>query len=178
MAARRPQFQVWFAAALLLSSCLLSCLAPIAARAQAPAPMPIPNEVPGQDRREPPIAPNRVDNIKEMFERLFSCWRPPPPSKANPENVTVIVTFDRTGNIFGQPKITYESDQANDNDRLLYRIAVMEALQRCTPMPFTEGMGGAIAGRIIAIPFHNVKSAPKPVEKRAWLTTKIPWKIL
>ena len=110
MAARRPQFRVWFAAALLLLSCLLSCLVPIAARAQAPAPMPIPNEVPGQDRREPPIAPNRVDNIKEMFERLFSCWRPPPPSKANPENVTVIVTFDRTGNIFGQPKITYESD--------------------------------------------------------------------
>ena len=178
MAAPRSQSPVWFAAALLLSSCLLSCLAPIAARAQAPAPMPIPNEVPGQDRREPPIAPNRVDNIKEMFERLFSCWRPPPSSKANPENVTVIVTFDRTGNIFGQPKITYESDQANDNDRLLYRIAVMEALQRCTPMPFTEGMGGAIAGRIIAIPFHNQKPAPKPVEKRAWLTPKIPSKIL
>ena len=85
----------------------------------------------------------------------------------------MIVTFDRTGNIFGRPKITYESDQASDNDRLLYRIAVMEALQRCTPMPFTEGMGGAIAGRIIAIPFHNQKPPRKPVEKRAWLTTTI-----
>ena len=30
--------------------------------------------------------------------------------------------------------------EATDNDRLLYRIAVMETLQRCTPMPFTEGM--------------------------------------
>jgi hypothetical protein len=178
MAAPRRQpkvwFKAWFAAALLLSSCVV----PIAARAQAPVPMPIPNEVPGQDRKEIPITPNRVDNIKDMFERLFSCWRPPPPSKANPENVTVIVTFDRTGNIFGQPKITYESDQANDNDRLLYRVAVMEALQRCTPMPFTEGMGGAIAGRIIAIPFHNVKPPPKPVEKRVWLRTKTPRKIL
>jgi hypothetical protein len=164
---------VWFAAALLLSSCLAACLTPRPALAQTMAPMPIPNEVPGDDRKQFPIAPNRVDNIKDMFTRLFSCWRPPPPSKANPENVTVIVTFDRTGHIFGQPKITYESDQANDNDRLLYRIAVMEALQRCTPMPFTEGMGGAIAGRIIAIPFHHQKPPPKPVEKRVWLTTTI-----
>jgi hypothetical protein len=172
MAAPRRQpkvwFKTWFAAALLLSPWMLS-----SAWAQAAVPVPIPNEVPGEDRRQPPIAPNRVDNFKDMFARLFSCWRPPPPSKANPENVTVIVTFDRTGNIFGQPKITYESDQANDHDRLLYRIAVMEALQRCTPMPFTEGMGGAIAGRIIAIPFHNRKLPPKPVEKRVWLTPKI-----
>src|ERR1700722_20273698 len=169
MAARRPQFQGWFAAALLLLSCLLSCLVPIAAR----APMPIPNELPARARREPPIAPNRVDNIKEMFERLFSCWRPPPPSKASPENVTVIVTFDRTGNIFGQPKITYESDQANDNDRLLYRVAVMEALQRCTPMPFTESMAGAASGRPFTILFRNRKPLPQPTEKRAWLTPKI-----
>src|SRR6185437_142719 len=174
MTAQRHQQRIWFAAALLLSSCHL----PAAARAEVPIPIPIPNEVPGEDRKGPPITPDRVDNIKDMFARLFSCWRPPPPSKANPENVTVIVTFDRTGHIFGQPKITYESDQTNDNDRLLYRIAVMEALQRCTPMPFTEGMGGAIAGRIIAVPFHNLKPPPKPVEKRAWLRTKTLPKIL
>ena len=90
----------------------------------------------------------------------------------------MIVSFNRSGEILGHPRITYESEAATDNDRVQYRIAVMEALQRCTPMPFTEGMGGAIAGRIIAIPFHNQKPAPKPVEKRAWLTPKIPSKIL
>ena len=50
---------------------------------------------------------------------------------------------------------------------------VMEALQRCTPMPFTEGMAGAVAGRPFAIQFHNRKLPPQPVEKRAWLTPKI-----
>ena len=48
-----------------------------------------------------------------------------------------------------------------DNDRLLYRIAVMEALQRCTPMPFTEGMAGAIAGRPLAIRFHEPTNPPQ-----------------
>ena len=88
-------------------------------------------------------------------------------------DITVIVSFNRDGNIFGHPKITYESEQADDNDRLMYRIAVMEALQRCTPMPFTPGMAGAVAGRPLIVPFRNRKLPPQPIEKRAWLTPKI-----
>jgi hypothetical protein len=113
----------------------------------------------------------QVDNIKQAFARLYACWKPPPASKANPDvEITAIVTFTRDGNIFGRPKITYESENATDNDRLLYRIAVMEALQRCTPMPFTEGMGGAVAGRPFAVRFQVRRPPPKPIEKRAWLT--------
>ena len=116
----------------------------------------------------------QVDNIKEAFARLRTCWRPPPASRANPDvEITVIVSFTRDGNILGRPKITYESENASDNDRLEYRIAVMETLQRCTPMPFTEGMGGAVAGRPFAIRFQIRKPPPKPIEKRAWLTTTI-----
>ena len=115
----------------------------------------------------------QVDNIKEAFARFRTCWKPPPASQANPDvEITAIVTFRRDGSILGHPKISYESENATDNDRLLYRIAVMEALQRCTPMPFTEGMGGAVAGRPFAIRFQVRKPPPKPVEKRAWLTTK------
>ncbi len=123
--------------------------------------------------------PARVDTIKDVFARLRTCWKPPPPSLANPGiDITVIVSFKRDGGILGHPKITYELEQATDNDRLNYRIAVMEALQRCTPMPFTEGMAGAVAGRPFAVQFHNRKIPPQPAEKRAWLTKKTLWKIL
>jgi hypothetical protein len=114
----------------------------------------------------------QVDNLKEASTRLLKCWRPPPPSRANPDvEITVVVSFTRDGNILGRPKITYESENATDNDRLAYRIAVMEALQRCTPMPFTESMGGAIAGRPLAMRFPKRKPPPQQIEKRAWLTT-------
>src|SRR6201991_2034173 len=114
----------------------------------------------------------QVDNIKQAGARLLACWKPPPASRANPEvEITVVVSFTRDGNILGRPKITYESENANDNDRLMYRIAVMETLQRCTPMPFTESMGGAVAGRPFAIRFPKRKPPPQPIEKRAWLTT-------
>ncbi|HEV7600405.1 MAG TPA: hypothetical protein VGO49_09120 [Bradyrhizobium sp.] len=142
--ARSGKSLLWFAASLLLLA------ANFAAHAQ----------------------PAQVDNIKEAFARLRTCWKPPPASQANPDvEITAIVTFKRDGNILGHPKITYESENATDNDRLLYRIAVMEALQRCTPMPFTEAMGGAVAGRPFAIRFQNRKPPPQPTEKRAWLTT-------
>jgi hypothetical protein len=115
--------------------------------------------------------PGQVNTIREAFQRLSSCWKPPPASQANPIDITVIVSFNRAGEIIGRPRISYESEQATENDRLQYRIAVMEALQRCTPMPFTESMAGAIAGRPFAVQFHNRKS--QPAEKRAWLTPKI-----
>jgi hypothetical protein len=118
--------------------------------------------------------PAQVNTIGELFARLGSCWKPPPPSLAHPGiDITVIVSFNRAGEILGHPRITYESEQADDNDRLMYRIAVMEALKRCTPMPFTEGMAGAVAGRPFAVQFHNRKLPPKPVERRTWLTPKI-----
>jgi hypothetical protein len=119
-----------------------------------------------------PAQSAQVDRIADVFARLRTCWKPPDPWRVHPGiDITVIVSFNRAGEILGRPRVTYESEQADDNDRLLYRIAAMEALQRCTPMPFTEGMAGAVAGRPFAIRFHNRK--PPPIEKRAWLTPKI-----
>jgi hypothetical protein len=146
MAARRGRL-VWFAAVLLLSTSI------------------------GPAHAEPA----RVDSIKDLIARLRGCWQPPPASRAaGGIDITVVVSFNRDGHIFGHPKITYESEQATDNDRLAYRIAVMEALQRCTPMPFTEGMAGAVAGRPFAVRFHNRKTPPQPAGKTAWLIPKIP----
>ena len=117
--------------------------------------------------------PAQVDSIQDLLAKMRTCWKPPPRSQAHPIDITVLVSFNRAGDILGRPRITYESEQATDSDRLKYRIAVMEALQRCTPMPFTEAMAGAAAGRPFAIQFHNRKPSPQPLEKRAWLIPKI-----
>ena len=63
--------------------------------------------------------------------------------------------------------------EATEADSIAYRTAGMETLQHCTPMPFTEGMGGAIAGRTFRVRFDDRRNLPKPTEKRAWLITKI-----
>ncbi|MCK1360112.1 hypothetical protein [Bradyrhizobium sp. 199] len=102
----------------------------------------------------------QVNTIQDIFRHLRTCWRPPSPAKAHPLDITVAVSFNRAGNILGHPRITYESAEASDNDRLQYRIAVMEALQRCTPVPFTDAMASAAAGRPFAIQFRSRKTSP------------------
>ncbi|MCK1423534.1 hypothetical protein IVB14_23835 [Bradyrhizobium sp. 180] len=109
----------------------------------------------------------QVNTIQDVFRHLRTCWKPPPPAKARPLDITVVVSFNRAGNILGHPRITYESAEASDDDRLQYRIAVMEALQRCTPMPFTDAMAGAAAGRPFAIQFRSRKTSPPTQERRA-----------
>ena len=112
----------------------------------------------------------QVNTIKDVFAYLGTCWKPPPPSRAKAMDITIIVSFNRSGAIMGRPRITYESPEADDNDRLAYRIAVMETLQRCTPVPFTESMAGAVAGHPFVVRLFN---HPKTKEKQAWLLPKI-----
>jgi hypothetical protein len=115
---------------------------------------------------------NRVNTLDEMWERLRQCWQSPKLPEGHPGmQITVLFTFQRNGEIFGKPKITFESPDATEADSIAYRTAVMKTLQRCTPMPFTDGMGGAIAGRNVRFLFDDRRNLPKPTEKRAWLTT-------
>jgi len=105
--------------------------------------------------------PDQVNTIREVGARLSTCWRPPPSSQAHAMEITVIVSFNRAGEIMGHPRISYVSAGA-DSDRLQYRIAVMETLQRCSPMPFTETMAGAVAGHPFAVRFIGPKISPQP----------------
>jgi hypothetical protein len=135
---------------------------------QAPASSAQGQGQPQAQPRGPDGAP--VNTIQDVFDKLRGCWKPPPASAATPMDITVRFSFNRNGDILGKPRITYESATATDNDRLAYRIAVMEALQRCTPMPFTETMAAAIAGHPFAVQF---RTHLKSQEKRAWLPPKI-----
>jgi hypothetical protein len=113
-----------------------------------------------------------VGNLKEMFARLRGCWQPPSLPAGDPGmEITVMVAFRRDGQILGRPRITFESQHARDDERIIYRTAVMQALQRCVPMPFTNGMGDVIAGRPLTLRFDDRRHPSKPREKRAWLTT-------
>jgi hypothetical protein len=94
----------------------------------------------------------RLNTLRELFAALRACWTPPPleDGRAGME-VSVRLSFDRDGNIIGQPRFTYSSPDASAHERDTYRRAVIDSLARCAPLPLTAGLGGAIAGRPIAI---------------------------
>jgi hypothetical protein len=99
-------------------------------------------------------APARLNTIKDLGAALQACWAPPPLDQARPRmQITVQMTFKRNGELFGQPRITFESAGASDDERLAYRIAVAEMLKRCSPLPFTDALGNAVAGRPFTMRF-------------------------
>ena len=116
------------------------------------------------DDREPADAPaadadkprdeQTLDTIREMFAALRVCWVPPPKDEArHGMEYTVRFALKRDGEIIAPPRVTYSSHDAPPAVRDVYRDAVNAALSRCIPLHFGKGMGGAIAGRPIAIRF-------------------------
>lgn len=110
---------------------------------------------------------HKINTIRAMFAALRTCWQPPPPDKAHiGMQMSVRFAFNRSGGIIAEPRVTYATRGIDDDTRKVYRDAIKEALDRCTPLPFSAGMGGAIAGRPIAIRFvdnrKHLAQEPKP----------------
>jgi len=107
-----------------------------------------------QARSHDDNAPHKLDTIREMFDALRDCWVPPEPEVARPDmQMSVRLSFRRTGEMIGPPRVTYTTPEATREQRETYLEAITATLGRCTPLPFTEAMGGAVAGRPIAIRF-------------------------
>jgi hypothetical protein len=105
-------------------------------------------------RAEP--APTVLNTMKDMGLALQACWIPPPVDQARPGmQITVQMSFKRNGELLGKPRTTFESAGASDDERLAYRVAVAEMLKRCSPLPFTEALGGAVAGRPFTMRFRD-----------------------
>jgi len=101
-------------------------------------------------------APALLNTLKDMGLALQACWIPPPIDQARPGmQITVQMSFKRSGELLGKPRITFESAGASDDERLAYRVAVAEMLKRCSPLPFTEALGNAVAGRPFTMRFHD-----------------------
>ena len=99
-------------------------------------------------------AEQNLDTIADLFAALRACWVPPSEDEARPGmQMSVRFSFKRSGEIIGTPRTTYVSPDAPREARESYQNAVTASLERCTPMPFSKGLGGAIAGRPIAIRF-------------------------
>jgi hypothetical protein len=104
----------------------------------------------------------KLDSIRAMYAALRACWVPPPKDEArHGMEYTIRFAFRRDGELVAPPRVTYASHDAPGDVRDTYRDAVNAALTRCTPLHFTDGMGGAVAGRPIAIRFVDDRTIDK-----------------
>jgi hypothetical protein len=116
---------------------------------RAAEPTPVAAAAP-EDNKDAP----RLNTIRDMFAALRACWVPPAKgdSRAGTQ-MSVRLSFKRNGEPVGPPRVTYVTPGTAADVRKTYLDAITAALERCTPLPFSRGLGGALAGRPIAIRF-------------------------
>jgi hypothetical protein len=103
-----------------------------------------------------------LDNIGDLFAALRSCWTPPPAEAAKEGmQVTVRFSFKRSGDLIGPPRMTFATEGAPTEVRSTYLKAINDSIGACVPLKFTGSLGGALAGRPIAIRYVDNREFDK-----------------
>ena len=103
-----------------------------------------------------------LDTIGDLFAELRSCWSPPPADSARQGmQMSVRFSFNKSGDLIGPPRITYATSGAPADIRSTYLSAIKDSLNACLPLKFTDGLGGALAGRPIAIRYVDNRELGK-----------------
>lgn len=98
-----------------------------------------------------------IDTLEGIFRALQACWRPPPGGGFSGQEITLRIAFKRNGEVLGRPRITYYREGGAPDQREPFTRTVQEAFSRCTPLPFTEKLGAAVAGRIFTFRFSDTR---------------------
>ena len=104
-----------------------------------------------------------LNTIGDLFAALRSCWTPPPADAAREGmQMTVRFSFKRDGAMIGAPRMTFATEGTPADVRATYLKAINASLDACEPLKFTSGLGGALAGRPIAIRYVDNRELGKP----------------
>jgi hypothetical protein len=119
--------------------------------------------VPSQDDAAKYQKPDHdLDTIADLFAELRSCWSPPPADSARADmQMSVRFSFKRSGEIIAAPRLTYATAGVSAEIRATYLKAITSSLDACVPLKLTSGLGGAIAGRPIAIRYVDNRELGK-----------------
>jgi hypothetical protein len=112
--------------------------------------------------REEGVAPKGpLNTLNDISNALRGCWKWPPDSEISTGmDLTVLLSFKRNGEIFGA-KITYQSKNVSAEERAIYHGVLLDALRLCSPLPVSESLGHAIAGRPMLFRFHDTRKERK-----------------
>jgi hypothetical protein len=83
-----------------------------------------------------------INTLRQAWEALYACWEPPASSEGM--EITLLFSLRRDGTLIGRPRATWS----------------ITALDRALPLPLTDGMGGAVAGRPLTLRFSVTGGGP------------------
>jgi len=124
--------------------------------------------VPAKDDEDKYRKPDHaLDSIGDLFAELRSCWSPPPADVAREGmQMSVRFSFKRSGEMVAPPRMTFATAGVPTDTRATYLKAINASLDACIPLKFSPSLGGALAGRPIAIRYVDNRALNKAEEKQ------------
>ena len=96
--------------------------------------------------------PAPANTLRELFAELDRCLAGGARAAAGSE-LTVVFSLRRDGSLLGKPRISFAHLAGSPAEQRDFAQAIAAALGRCLPARITDRLGGAIAGRPIAMRF-------------------------
>jgi hypothetical protein len=123
--------------------------------------------VPGPGAQQLPVPRHGVapkgplNTLLDVRDAVLGCWKWPPLSEVRQGmQLTIRLSFKRSGEIFGA-KLTYQTPDVSEEERRMYYGVLLEALKLCSPLPVSESLGAAIAGRPFTFRFNDNRKERK-----------------
>ena len=108
-----------------------------------------------------------LNTISDLFAALRSCWSPPSAEIAREGmQMSVRFSFKRSGEMIAAPRVTFATSGVPADTRATYLKAINASLDACLPLKFTDGLGGALAGRPIAIRYVDNRALGKTSQQQ------------
>jgi len=122
---------------------------------------------PQQDAAKYKKPDHDLDNIGDLFAALRSCWSPPAEDAAREGmQMSVRFSFKKSGEMIAAPRLTFATSGVSADTRATYLNAINDSLKACLPLKFTDGLGGALAGRPIAIRYVDNRALGKTSQQQ------------
>ena len=97
-----------------------------------------------------------TSTLKGMWQLLGSCSQSVGgPAASVGSEVTLLFSIKRDGSLQGKPRITHSKLVGDEEAQKTYLSEVLASVARRFPLPITDGLGGAVAGRPLRIRVMN-----------------------
>jgi hypothetical protein len=97
-----------------------------------------------------------VHNLQEIAKALDACMRPlAVPDRYLGIRIAARLGLNARGQPLGPPQFTYVTPGAPARIKIEYKTAILDALRRCTPLPFSNELGATIAGVPLILSFDE-----------------------
>ena len=96
-----------------------------------------------------------ANTLKDMFGQLGACFSREARGEEGWRGAEMTLRFSlrRDGSLIGKPHITYSKMPKDETDKRRVMDSIAFAMDRCLPVKITDGLGGAIAGRLMSYRF-------------------------